>query len=60
MDGRGKALTQRECPTMAKVRPRMDLNSEDEGVSLFLTAPGMEEIEVQVPEKESLPSMSVK
>ena len=33
---------------MALIQPRINLASK-EGVSMFLTAPGMEEIEVKVP-----------
>ena len=48
-DKKGHYASQRQYPAMALIQPRIDLASEEEGMSMFLTAPGMEEIEVKVP-----------
>ncbi len=49
VDKTGHFASQRQYPTMALIQPRINLATEEEGVSLFLTAPGMEEIKVKVP-----------
>ena len=41
-------MSQRGYPTMALVQPQIDLSDEKGEVSLFLNAPGMEEIEIKL------------
>ena len=49
VDKDGTFITQRVYPAMALIQPKIDFNSELGSVPLFLTAPGMEEIEVKIP-----------
>ena len=54
----GNLMSQRAYPRMALIQPRLDLTRDydddaDEGPSLFLTAPGMEELQVKVPPRNS-------
>lgn len=60
MDKTGHFLSQRAYPTMALIQPRIDLTSEEDAASLFLTAPGMEELEVKIPTEESQPTATMK
>ena len=55
VDKEGHFLTQRRCPAMAQITPRLEILSEDRaggvagGVVLHLTAPGMPELVVNEP-----------
>ena len=52
-------LTQRVCPKMATVQPRFVYNSNG-SVSFALSAPGMDEIIVQVPHDEMPSTHNIK
>ena len=45
---------------MALIQPSMDLSNPDGPASLFLNAPGMEELEVKVPPADCKPTDTVK
>ena len=53
-------MSQRAYPTMALIQPSMDLSNPDGPASLFLNAPGMEELEVKVPPADCKPTDTVK
>ncbi len=53
-------MSQRVHPTMALVQPRLDLSNEIDGPSMFLTAPGMEEVVVKIPQNGATPTENIR
>lgn len=49
VDSAGQLMTRHVYPAMAQVLPHVDVAAREENVSLRLTAPAMEEIEVRMP-----------
>lgn len=58
VDQEKRFVSQRAYPRMALIQPRINFLSSQ--LSLFLTAPGMEDMEVKIPDDgSSLPTASI-